>query len=353
MRSITALLFLCAPAAALALAPGDLSFHPTPVLTRAAVPWTSGGVGSPAIAWDSTQNRYLMVFETQITTNAICPQGVWGLGGAVSDDGYTWTVSGSPILEPTPGDGTYFDCVAAHPTIIYDEGRRAAFVWFKAEQNNTLTCTGGAGDPSWGCEQYTGVGRARIQFNAFGGIQNVATTAEPDLPLSGNFGFPKVVQVGTTSYMMLSQKPDVYMATGGPLGPSDPNWALVAGPVLEHNTALWTEDELWNPALACTNSAFPFTSFVGGRQIGHGGTILTAGFGEALSPNGIQWLLGITPIVSWAGDSDWRHWDVTRTNAGDWILYYSSKDVSGFNEVYVAATDLAWDPTDTYTKICP
>src|SRR5688572_22091201 len=82
-----------------------------------AVPFIANSIGSPTVAYDTIRGRMLMQFETLTsTTSASCPAGVWGIGGATSNDGISWTPFPGLALSPAPGSGTYWQCVVAHPT---------------------------------------------------------------------------------------------------------------------------------------------------------------------------------------------------------------------------------------------
>jgi hypothetical protein len=307
--------------------------------------YMANGVGAPSVAYDTVRGRYVMVFEVRLPeSDPNCPVGRWGLGLAVSTDGINWTAGASPLFEPK--DGTYFSCVAAHPTVFFGEGADQIVVLFKAEQGLDA-CDGGT--PSWGCEQYTGVGRMRARFQPAGGVSRTYHTAEPVLALDENFGFPKVVRSAGVWYMMLTKRPSAFMATSGALS----DFTLIPEPVLEPGLTSWTEDELFNPAMVCEDSPiFPLTSYVGGRDTNVIGMVEYAGWGKAISSTGIDWLLGAAPYFEWVDDSEWRHWDVLRVGASDQLVFFSEKDGTGRNRIRLATTTPVWSDADVYTKVC-
>lgn len=311
------------------------------------------GVGSPTVLYHANTGLYVMFFETRLaTTDPDCPVGMWGIGSAVSLDGWSWTVVPAPVIAPTAG--TYHSCVAAHPTAVIDPGGFDIHLWFKAEQERNL-CGGGATPPPWGCAQYVGVGYAK--FNLSNPFQPpIQIASDPVLPVGATFGFPSVVRQNGTWTMIIAEYPHFREAhAAAPGGP----WTL--GPiVMEPGVTVWSEDDLYNPSLVCEGGAgplpaYPFTTVFGGRNRDTPfGPVVDGGVGEAISTNALSWLIGITPFT-FTGDLAFRHWDAVRVGAGagETLLWFSEKDASGVLHVGLAATADEWDPADIHTRICP
>jgi hypothetical protein len=339
----------------------DWSTYGTVLLTGSNVPYGST-IGSPSVVYDSVNDRYIMVFETFIGSTANCPAGEWGLGTAFSTDGLSWSVRPTPLIDPNPASGTpnYYSCVAAHPGAIYlppGAGGAAGgtiYVYFKAEQASDA-CTVLGGTPSWGCEQYTGVGSVRVRLRANGSIRDTLVAPAPLLAKSTNFGYPKPIRYQNTLAISYTEYPNVMIATA-----SSPT-----GPFLDQGTALdvndytvdWMQDEFFNAAIACRDTgSFPLELFAGGRDTDFA-AVLDGGIGKAVaSPLNItNWTLATVPQFSWVGDDAYRHWDVLRVDASDYLLYYDEKDGSGNNQIRLATTlpSFSWANTSVYDKACP
>jgi len=340
----------------------DFTFHPTPVLTAADVPWGET-VGSPSVVYNSVEGQFYMFFESRMTaTDPDCPVGMWAIGYATSTDGTSWTVSNKPIVEPNPASSAYYNCVAAHPGAHYQEvdsglGRGVINVFFKAEQSDDA-CD--VTTPSWGCEQYTGVGRYRIRFD--GGAPLPASqliSANPVIQKSTNFGYPKPLLFDGTWLMSYGVYPNVEIASApAAFGP----WTE-QGVILDHNQAAqwaWSRNELFSPAIACEQGAtLPLESWVGGRDTLYG-IVVNGGLGRAtqLGVPTAAWTLGSTPYFDILDDDEFRHWDLLRVDeAGDSevLFWYDSKDASGNNEIFFAYTTAdidSWNLTDVYLKEC-
>lgn len=305
------------------------------------------GVGSPAVAWDPNLARYLMVFEVKLpATDPLCPVGMWGLGLAYSSSPTTgWTTGTTPLLEPAAG--TYYACVAANPSVMYNAATSTLTVWFKAEQTDPP-------DVAIGPSRFTGVGRVQVKFRASGQVRSVVTSTVPALAITENFGMPRVIRRAGMFEMMVMIPPDAWMASGV----ASSAFTLDAAPVMSPDPGLsWAVDELFNGSLVCDDDpVFPYAAFVGGKDTGPFGTIFEGGWGKAISANSDTWFLGADPYFSWVGDSEWRHWDVLRLDdpAGvEYLVWYDEKDASGQNQVRFASTIAVWDPMNIHTKDCP
>ena len=322
----------------------DLFVEPSMSFDTSDVPWTTGGVGSPSVVWDdSAGGRFVMVFETQLGTHPDCPVGVWGIGLATSPDGITWTDAGGPLIQPAPGANTYWNCVAAHPTII-DRGS-VLTVFFKAEQTTTA-CDGGP--QPWGCDQYTGVGQLAVFWNnAAGEYLAVPPNTSPVLNVGQNFGYPRGVYAGGEYKVSLSRRPDMLVASGTISSLSVDGTAWVPG------DAPWTQDEVYNPAPVCESTG-DFAAFVGGRDLV--GTAIDEGYvGRLSSTDFLTWNLDAGPVFSTTvGDVEMRHWDVLPVGTTDYLLYFSDQTgPGGTNRVGLAQTTAGWIPASVQSKVCP
>jgi len=287
-----------------------------------------------------------MFFESRITDpDPDCTVGKWGISYATSPDGLNWTQATTQKLPNN--DGTFYECVAAHPYAVMDENGDDIHVWFKGEQG-TQACANGA--KPWGCDQYTGVGHAR-----FTGTLDVASiSAEPVVQESAMFGFPAVTRVNDTWYMMLARYPQFYLATSDR---PDSGWSFANGgnPVMSPGVTQWSQDELFNPALTCDEGdQFPFKVFFGGRNFGMGWPqIELGGWGDAISQEGTSWFVNAAPFFNWSGNDAWRHWDVLKV--GDENIAWFSEKQGGKLYIGFAHTTSAesWPSALVEGRICP
>ncbi len=330
-------------------APDEPELGVFPGYALSPVPGTfyQNGIGSPTVVRRNLHDDYVMFFETNTGTADNCPVGTWGIGVATSPDGWNWTVRGNAPVVP-PRAGTYFSCVAAHPTAVLDEGGTHIHLWFKGEQGNDCDTEN---PPTWGCDRYTGVGYAAMNGNNLT-APPVTHNAEP-IQMGDVFGFPSVTRIDGTWTMLLQKYPNFYKATApAPEGP----WTLDAEPTMEIGITPWSATELFNPSLICETdtdpTVFPYTNWFGGRtRSSQWGPITDGGMGKAISADAQTWFLGATPF-SIANDDDWRHWDSVRVGT-DYLVWYSQKDPSGKNNVGLAGTVDQWDDTAISTRICP
>ncbi len=365
------LVLLTFAAAAHAQVAGDWILDTTtPVLepdTSGALPWMENSVSSPSVAYDPIRDQFYMVFESRILDPADgalvgCPQGLWGLGLATSPDGVTWTVDPDPIIEPVPGDGTYFSCVAAHPTILFETPIQAPngtiVVWFKAEQDEGVQALCGLPtEPNWGCEQYTGVGRIRVPLFPDGTVHSVRIRGNPVIGAGAfpSIGYPKVYNDAGTYQMLVTMYPDIWVSDSidhNAFGPP-----TVVMEVADYQGAItWVRDEFFNPTAVCDDSAtFPLASFVGGRDTDFG-AVLSGGWGKAISTTGLSWVLGVDAQQEWFTDDEWRHWDILRLITDDYLVWFSQADtgsVPKVNRIYFGGTTLTFNNTDVQSKTCP
>jgi hypothetical protein len=321
-------------------------------------------IGSPSVVYNTRNSTYYMFFETKLpTVDPECPAGLWAIGTATSADGITWSVRSTATISPDPNapTPTFHSCVAAHPGAIYRETPQGGVitVFFKGEQATDACATVAQ---TWGCDQYTGIGRYRIRFNTAGQFVDQTLFTTPVIQINQNFGYPKPIRytntLGSTTWLMsYGVYPNIELATAtAAAGP----WTN-QGIILEANSptaqnATWVEDEFFNSALACRDTgALPFESFVGGRDTNYA-AVLSGGLGKAISTTGSpgSWTLGLTPYFEITSDDEFRHWDVLRVGTSDYLLWYDEKDVSGNNQIRLAATipTFTWSNTDVYDKQC-
>ena len=354
---LTTLLFtLLSPAAA-----QDLTIHPDWLIEPATGTFYANGIGSPTVAYDEAQDLWVMYFETQfgpVEAGGDCRQGRWGIGRATSSDGLDWTVDADLVLEPAAD--SFYDCVVAHPTVVYDGSQWR--MWFKAHQAATACDDGNT--PSWGCGVVTGVGQAVSSD----GI-NFTVVDEPIISLS-TFGFPTVVQMDGDWHMLLAYSNaanQIYELWHSVSINGGDTWSTPVV-VLAPGFAPWVEDEIYNPALTCDDDAASrYLLWAGGRDttIKTGPpTVQTAGIGRAFSDDAIDWSWdGTSAIIEWnlspeppaSPDRDWRHWDVVRVGDQS-LLFFSERDSAGRNRVGVAYTydsvQTGFDESQIGSRVC-
>lgn len=296
------------------------------------VSWTSGGIGAPTIVYDSESGLMVMVYETNTGTSPNCPVGAWALGLATSSDGRTWSDIGGALLSPTAG--TFYSCVAAHPGLL-DRAPGTLILFFKGEQGNDA-CD--ETTPSWGCNQYTGIGRATLTWNSgTSEYELTGPSTDPALVNGVNFGYPKGVYQNSKYHVTYSQYPDVYVASGTTA------LTTVTGPVWMAGDSTWADTELRSPSPMCDGSE-PFQVHV------EGDTTLGRLDGDALDN------LTEGPGPLWdvaAGDPALRHHDALPLIGGGWFVIFDTLDgPGGTNQVRYAVSDESWAPSDLGSKAC-
>jgi len=339
LAAALAALGLCAPATAQSFtrAPG---WHIAPQ----AGTYTEGGIGAPSVVFRKKYGDFVMFFEAKVAAaDADCMVGYWGISTATSPDGLNWTVAATQKLPNI--DGSFFECVAAHPSAVLDDNGEDIHLWFKGEQG-TQACVDG--DKPWGCRQYTGVGYAKFDKN----LNMTTSSAEPVLDESATFGFPAVVRVDDGWKMMLARYPAFYLATSDQ---PDSGWTFANGgaPVMSPGVTSWAQDELFNPALVCDNEAqFAYKVYLGGRNFGNSWpNIEFGGWGDAISQEAVSWFINGAPHFNWAGNDAWRHWDGVRV--GDEMLIWFSEKEGGKNHIGFGYTSATWDEHDIQSRLCP
>jgi hypothetical protein len=168
------------------------------------------------------------------------------------------------------------------------------------------------------------------------------------LVLNQTFGYPSVAKIGSEWVMLLQQYPDLYRASGT----SPDSFTLGASPVITSTTATWANTEVFEPSMICADDVvFPYVSWVGGRSL-VAGMLSTAGASDAVSSDGVTWLLNTAADFLWGSNDDYRHFDVITDSAGALRMYWVQR-VGGVNQVRLKATDASWTATDTQNRVCP
>ncbi len=308
--------------------------------------YTQNGVGSPTVVFRKKYNDYVMFFESRIADpDPDCTVGTWGISYATSPDGLTWTQATTQQLPND--DGTYYECVAAHPYAVVAANGEDIHLWFKGEQG-TQACD--AGPKPWGCNQYTGVGYAKFDKD----LSLVGASDAPVLAETEKFGYPAVTMVDGTWYMVLARFPSFYIATSTS---PDSGWSVANGgaPVMVPGVTTWSEDELFNPSLTCDEgSDYPFKVFFGGRNFGAGWPLIDlGGWGDGISQGGVGWFVNAAPYFNWSGNDAWRHWDTIKVG-DEYITWFSEKN-GDKNHIGFAHTTSAesWSSSLVETRICP
>ena len=321
-------------------------------------------VGSPSVVVHHPYDRpfadiLLMVYETQIGgPTATCPAGTWGVGIAYRTGGSDTSPlrdAGGIIL---PAAGSYYSCVAAHPTIVQlsdvgMQGGQAWLVYFKAEQE----CAPG----DTGCDRYTGLGKLVIRYqgsSVSGGRRVYSYSVEgPDTApvltdVAQDMGYPKAAYVGGQYRIAFSQNPDIYLASS----PLVDGFTAPATPVLTAGTpSTWGDDELFTPAILCEGSN-ALKMFPGGRSWDVSPSMLTdVSVGRFDSSDFSTFTEAISgPYLSTqAGDPEIRHLHAASSGGyADYAFYFSSPNGAGGNEIRFAETsNYQWRNTDT--RRCP
>ncbi len=350
--------------------------------------WYERGIGSPTVAYDENIGKFVMFFETQVAkhndqaqldlawgagntpTVDLCPGvGFWGLGRATSDDGINWTIDDDPAF--LPEEGTYFECVIAHPKVIHDG--TGYHMYYKAHQSkeacegvewgdtsDTDVVTSPTTPPAWGCPEITGVGYA---YSTDG--TNWTASDEPMVNVK-KMGFPTVAQLDGEWRMLFHHDHDgdqVYELWSSTATDPDGPWAA-AEVAVSPGYAQWVEDEIYAPALTCGTDAgplaFQFNAIVGGRDRDASSNILTQGIGQMFSLTGESWAWDVeNPWNQWSDGDGYNHWDVLR-NGDDYLIYYSIKEdypwATGRNRIGLAYTYADQitevDTNDLSNRIC-
>lgn len=317
----------------------------TAILSSANVAYAPNGVGGPSVERDPRySNSLIMVFEYRsAATHPSCPGGIWGLGiarGTVSTAAGTTSISWAvidgdpsqpginPLIEPTPGAGTYRDCVAAHPSVLWSTNANNKFmrVYFKAEDDTVPTVTG--------------LGAALVEFNGNGTVRTV-TTNPLQIPISDTFGFASVIRRESGTYAALIQKKipgrnayELFTATS----PTEiGGWTLSATPSLTPDVQAipWALNELYTPDLFCddtdpTDGVSELNAWVGGRTFAPGSVVTDAGFSRATSwDGGVSFTMDPTQEVAWANSDDFRHIEMVGYDAPtglEFLLFFSDKN---------------------------
>jgi len=351
-RTLTTVAALAFSASASAQNPGDFTLDAA-ILLQANGGFGDGylanGAGGPTVVWQDRHNRYVMLFETRLPqTDPLCPVGIWGIGYATSPDGINWTADTSAFISPVPEDGTYYSCVAAQPTALWQDAQNRIIALFKGEQDSN-------GSGPWGSNRFTGAGRIIIRYDTSGNVTTTSITSSPVLTVGQDFGFTKFVRVEGLYRVMYGVRPNLHRTYSAAVG----SFGHTVIPVMEPGGVTWGESELFNPAAACddTSPTFKHWSYFGGRTTNGGPAplIQDAGWGKAISNDTKTWFQNVDPYFSWNNEDEWRHWDVlvVEDTTTDYLAFGSERDPSGDPRVRLAHTNASWDDTKVYDKDCP
>lgn len=320
-------------------------------------------VGSPSVVvhqpFDTQANIMMMVYETQIEgPSAVCPAGRWGIGLAYKANGSNTNAlnDAGPIVIPTAG--SYYSCVAAHPTIVSLNnvgivGGQTWIVYFKAEQECAV------GDKA--CERYTGLGRLVIAYQGNSGSTYTYSLLGPDVTpvlteVAQDMGYPKAAFVDGKYRIAFGQFPDVYLASSA----LSNDFTVPATPVVTAGTPqAWGDDELLSPSILCEGDSV-LKMFPVGRSWDVSPSILTdasVGMLESTDPgNDFATYTEGVPLPylsSLAGDPEPRHVHVASSATyTEYAMYFSSPNGYGGNEIRYADTEgFRWRQTDS--RRCP
>jgi len=341
------------------LTPGDLSWGSATVTTIGAPavfrhdffddPTTTYATGTGT----TTPDPLLMVYEAQIgAASTECPAGEWGIGLAFSDDsGASWTDLG-PLLQPTAG--TYYSCVAAHPRVVKLVSDDRWVIYFKAEQD-VAACEALKSEPSWGCDQYSGVGRLGLEAGISGTTLTYTLLGVASAPVltdvQQDMGYPDVVHVDGRYRMIFAQNPNLYYTdsptTGGFVAPSSP--VITKGDAASG----FGESEYLSPSTVCAAGS-PYKVFVSGRTFMPYPTLIDQSWGQFTTTDWSSYSEGTGPYTSTAAsDPEMRHvYAVSSDSGAGYAGFYSTPAKAGGNEIYSVST-ASFDASTIDPKRCP
>jgi len=313
-------------------------------------------IGSPAVFRHNPEpgvNALFVFFETQLAPESTaCPAGEWGIGAAYTFDGSSWTLIGFPLISPT--SGTYYSCVAAHPTIVPLADGDSWVIYFKAEQDEgSVPATA-----DWGTDRYTGLGRFVLSYSGGpgGGNYNYTYTLPDDDPVlqsvAQDMGYPSVVFADGEYHMAFAQNPDVYVASS----PFTTDFSVPAAPSLTANSSAsgWDRDELFSPSLLCDGPS-SFYLAVGGRVWDPYPTLGGQSVGVYSSSDLSTWTEepGLLHDLD-ADDFEVKHLEVTTagslTSTG--LFYTRPNNPQTRNDLWLSTT-AGWSFDTVDTKRCP
>jgi hypothetical protein len=327
--------------------------------------------GSPSVVsfqpWDYAQflrpdDISLLVYETQTEApSAGCPAGRWGVGLAFKQGGNNGDLYEDLGAIVTPTAGTYYSCVAAHPTIVelsnvQVQNGQTWLVYFKAEQD----CTGQGAS----CERYTGVGRLVVSYDRYSLFfpsffaPNFGFSGPDSTPvLTGvaqDMGYPKAAFVAGEYRMAFGQFPDVYLASS----PLTNLFSVSPTPVLTAGTPTgWGDDEVLSPSIGCQGNG-TLRMYPVGRSWDVSPSVLTdvsVGMFESTTPatDFDTYTEGPGPYVSTSsGNLEPRH--VHMASASGYTSYglYYSTPIGAGNEIRLTATS-GFDWRNIDSRRCP
>jgi len=344
--------------------PGTWQFQSGAVLSpNPTISFMNQSIGSPSVVFDTVHNRWFMLFESKTTTvDPNCPDGVWALGAAVSTDGIHWGAFTKPILLPKQTANTYYNCVASQPTATFSPtafaGAGGLNVYFKAEQKSNACATT---TPSWGCALSPGIGRLQITLDAAtGNVKTVAVQTKPVYQPTTNpftsaavttWGYPKLIQDKAKFRIAFQEYPDIVSVSG-----TNPAlFTTVNGELKKKGSLLpGAVDEIMNPSMVCADDpTLKYAMFPGGRDT-NGSAVVSGDWTKVYQATWAQaWFLDTVAQNAWTGNTFWRHWDVTKLNTGNYLVWFDEKDASGNNFIRLGGTTLSFTSNTAVSKACP
>lgn len=179
-------------------------------------------------------------------------------------------------------------------------------------------------------------------------VPGVDATIAPGLalPLPQKFGYPAVAKLDGEWVMLVQKYPDLYRAVGA----APDAFVLEPTPVIEAGAVSWANTEVYEPSLVCGDGPFPYDAWLAGKTV-VGGLLQSAGLSDAVSDDGLTWLLNTVADLTFTDPNLHRHFDVIGDDAGALRMYTVTR-VNGVNELHLLATEPDWTPSATRNRVC-
>lgn len=320
----------------------------------------AAGIGSPAVTYDSANDKFVMFFSTRLDnadpTN--CPLGRWGIGRAESTDAVNWTVfpADAPVVAPgnlrTPGrEWAFDDCLTAQSSVLIDD-TGTWHMWYKTHPRpNACTAAGSpwqrtTNPPPWGCPDgnnfISGIGYATSTDGVTFDIQDKLINGAPaPVIISSSASFPAVIQFDGRYEMVFQQIRsggllyDLYSATS----PDGVEWTVNPERAIQVGFASWVTDIISSSTYICdTSSTYSREVWsLGVRRVG--GITVEGGLGRNVNVDGTNffpWDPG-SPFETFAGAPSWRTARVLKIGR-DYLVYFAQPS-AGVNHVGLAMSD--------------
>lgn len=316
------------------------------------------GVGAPTVAYDASQDQWVMYFETKLYPSngftGVTPEGqayldslypggsgpdlatcvpgpgFWGIGRATSPDGLNWTVDADPVV--LPEGGSAYGCFAAHPEVLFDGS--TWHLWFKGGQGSNACANGTT--PAWGCTNTTGV-----QYQSSSDGINFSGADAPAI-VTNNVGFPNVMQLDGSfelSILRFSAASNAYELFS--YESAQPDGGFTALGVMGEVGAAgsYSEGDLDAGPTLCGASGSRFLeAWVQAEDInGQVGVGTLQGSGNVLWDWATTTSSYLFANTTNGPDSPWRHHNAVRVGE-EALLYYGQKDANGAVRIGLAYT---------------